>query len=328
MSITKKFVSIALPFVMALCLLTIRTPNYLSIVHSEGTSAWWIGDTEYTLEVGDDLKFEKLIDSEGGYGFYVECESDNENVAGVLRGEIWNPYQWGVHAYSVGTATICFSVATDIAQGFAVNINITVVDKINTTTTSAETTTTTTTTTASATTNTAATTIASTTTTTTSTSEPKLIPTSLIMAVGDENNLLILNKPSGTEIEWTSDNTKVATVSGGKVKAVSVGTATIYALCGDTLLECSVKVTDTDIEIAYGDANCNGTVEVADAVLILQAGANPDKYGESGSDENHITAQGLINADCSGGGDGVTSKDALTIQQFMLGLIAELPYNE
>ena len=60
---------------------------------------------------------------------------------------------------------------------------------------------------------------------------------------------------------------------------------------------------------------------MADAVLILQSQSNPDKYGVDGTDESHITAQGLINADCSGNGDGVTAKDALAVQKYILKLI-------
>ncbi len=78
-------------------------------------------------------------------------------------------------------------------------------------------------------------------------------------------------------------------------------------------------------EPVCGDANENGTVEMADAVLILQSQSNPDKYGVDGTNEDHITAQGLINADCSGGGDGVTASDALAIQKYILKLIPSLP---
>lgn len=69
-------------------------------------------------------------------------------------------------------------------------------------------------------------------------------------------------------------------------------------------------------DIDYGDANCDDSVNLADAVLIMQYNANPSKYT--------IKEQGMINADVIGF-DGVTNKDALTIQQYMLGLIQELP---
>lgn len=78
--------------------------------------------------------------------------------------------------------------------------------------------------------------------------------------------------------------------------------------------------TDSDISSPYakGDANCDGEVDMADAVLIMQALSNPDKYGESGTAENHLTAQGKENADMDG--DGLTVKDAQIIQQILLGI--------
>lgn len=77
-----------------------------------------------------------------------------------------------------------------------------------------------------------------------------------------------------------------------------------------------------------GDANCDNLVQMSDAVLILQSIANADKFGVNGSDSNHLTAQGAINADVEGGdagmgGDGVTPVDALKIQKFTLKLITE-----
>lgn len=75
----------------------------------------------------------------------------------------------------------------------------------------------------------------------------------------------------------------------------------------------------------YGDTNCDGTVDLADAILIMQALSNPDRFGVDGTEELHLTAQGRINADCSGGGDGMTSNDALAIQNYLLGKITSLP---
>ena len=77
--------------------------------------------------------------------------------------------------------------------------------------------------------------------------------------------------------------------------------------------------------IVYGDANCDGDVSLADAVLIMQSIANPSKFGADGTDKNKITAQGLANADCTGGGDGVTNADALAVQKYMLKIISALP---
>ena len=69
-----------------------------------------------------------------------------------------------------------------------------------------------------------------------------------------------------------------------------------------------------------GDANCDGIVNMADAVLIMQSLANPDKYGTNGTDERHLTAQGEKNADIAGDNDGVTNLDALAVQKKLLKL--------
>ena len=57
----------------------------------------------------------------------------------------------------------------------------------------------------------------------------------------------------------------------------------------------------------------------------MQSIANPSKFGADGTDKNKITAQGLANADCTGGGDGVTNADALAVQKYMLKIISALP---
>ena len=75
----------------------------------------------------------------------------------------------------------------------------------------------------------------------------------------------------------------------------------------------------------YGDANCDGIIDLADAVLIMQSLANPNKYGISGTDERRITDRGLANADCCNAGDGVTTNDALAIQLYKLNVIKSLP---
>ena len=71
-------------------------------------------------------------------------------------------------------------------------------------------------------------------------------------------------------------------------------------------------------ENGSGDANGDGTVDISDAVLIMQSQANPSKYGTNGTDKGHLTEDGSKRADVDGG--GVTNKDALTIQQYLLGM--------
>ncbi len=77
-------------------------------------------------------------------------------------------------------------------------------------------------------------------------------------------------------------------------------------------------------KISRGDVNCDGTVDMGDAVLIMQSLANPNKYGINGSDSKHITAQGQLNGDVDEDVKGLTSNDALKIQKYLLKSIKEL----
>ena len=72
-------------------------------------------------------------------------------------------------------------------------------------------------------------------------------------------------------------------------------------------------------DIRWGDANLDGYVTVADAVAILQYLGNKDKY--------KLSEQGLLNADVYNNGDGVTARDALSIQMYDAKKITVLPEN-
>lgn len=75
--------------------------------------------------------------------------------------------------------------------------------------------------------------------------------------------------------------------------------------------------TTAPVNVKLGDANLDGNVTIADSVAILQYIGNKDKY--------NLSAEALSNADVYNRGDGVTPRDALTIQKLDAGLIAELP---
>lgn len=70
-------------------------------------------------------------------------------------------------------------------------------------------------------------------------------------------------------------------------------------------------------ELKYGDINLNATVEVADAVYILQNIANPSEHA--------ISSLALDVADVVGGNNGIDTEDALAIQKYCCGLSNELP---
>ncbi|MDE7098956.1 MAG: carbohydrate-binding domain-containing protein [Ruminococcus sp.] len=87
-------------------------------------------------------------------------------------------------------------------------------------------------------------------------------------------------------------------------------TAVITAL---SLTAISVSSADT----LYGDANCDGEVNIADATAIIQAIGNKDKYA--------LSEEGEDNADVFNRGDGVTGMDALSIQKLEAKIIDSLP---
>lgn len=83
------------------------------------------------------------------------------------------------------------------------------------------------------------------------------------------------------------------------------------------------EAADPASAILYGDANNDGEVNMADAVLIMQSLANPDVYGLGKPDG--ITATGQDLADVDERGNGITNSDALIIQEYKLGLRDTLP---
>ncbi|MDE6091580.1 MAG: carbohydrate-binding domain-containing protein, partial [Ruminococcus sp.] len=67
-----------------------------------------------------------------------------------------------------------------------------------------------------------------------------------------------------------------------------------------------LAVQTDDVNVAYGDANEDGEVNISDSVLIMQSIANPEEFS--------LTKQGKNNADVYKRGDGITNSDALIIQ--------------
>ncbi len=87
------------------------------------------------------------------------------------------------------------------------------------------------------------------------------------------------------------------------------------------IAEVSGTATERPEPTMKGDANLDNNVNIADAVLVMQAATNPDKYAR-GKSEYSITLQGEVNADVDGSA-GLTNRDALLIQKFKLGLISK-----
>lgn len=121
---------------------------------------------------------------------------------------------------------------------------------------------------------------------------------------GDE--FLIKGAEPGIGIQlkavWNAESTTTTTTT-----TVTTTSTTVTSSTSTTLPD-----TSGSDETAKGDANCDETVNLADAVLIMQHKANPSKY--------ELSEQGAKNGDVADTGDGITNKDALLIQQYLLGL--------
>lgn len=133
-----------------------------------------------------------------------------------------------------------------------------------------------------------------------------------------------------TNIEWDSvigsNGTVMVTIPMSEIpEGITSAEAQIW-WCDDENGELTdYKFLGTGVpEVIWGDANCDEEVRLNDAILVLQAIGNPEKYGINGSDESHITTQGMQNADVFENGSGLTSQDALQIQKFTLYLIDSL----
>lgn len=97
-------------------------------------------------------------------------------------------------------------------------------------------------------------------------------------------------------------------------------TTTVTTTTVTTTEEVKPTTTLLEISVKYGDANCDGEIDMSDIVLIMQALANPNKYDLGGTDSHAITESGRLNADVTGGNDGMTVNDAMFIQRCLLGL--------
>ena len=263
--------------------------------------------------------------------------------------------------YYSGNSTPSTRPTTTTSTGTTTSATTTTSETTTTTTSTSETTTTTT----SETTNTTTTTTTSTTTTTTLT-HPHCnfesvisYPTKTVYTEGEELDVngFVFAAISSSGEETTYDYNKaqgmvycdVTDKDGNKeysssfsklppgeytVSIISAGLHTQNNVCYG--IDCSYTVTiepkNTNSsshgqDIVWGDANCDGEIDMADAVLIMQRLANPNKYGINGTDSKHITSKGQEQADVDKGTEGITSNDALQIQLFLLGKIKSLVPN-
>ncbi|MDE6678158.1 MAG: glycoside hydrolase family 9 protein [Ruminococcus sp.] len=98
------------------------------------------------------------------------------------------------------------------------------------------------------------------------------------------------------------------------IKVYTDGTSSQQTTTTTTRPTTTTTTTNNNVSgsIKYGDADTNGTVNISDAVLIMQSISNPSEY--------KLSEQGKKNADVVDG-DGVTNMDALAIQMLEAKLI-------
>lgn len=118
---------------------------------------------------------------------------------------------------------------------------------------------------------------------------------------------------STTTATITTIETTATTTLSPTAKAPDAETTTITSAV-ETISSTAVQPVAT----VWGDTNCDGNVDISDAVLIMQSLANPDKYGLGGADDRAITEQGQINGDVDTSSKGITSNDAVFIQNYLL----------
>ncbi|WP_081373570.1 leucine-rich repeat protein [Ruminococcus flavefaciens] len=138
------------------------------------------------------------------------------------------------------------------------------------------------------------------------------------------STLYSLTKTGTVKYNFVALDEEVETTTTTSTTAVSTTTTTTTS---STVVSSSgsgqtTTTVSAPVKTVWGDANCDGEVDMSDVVLIMQSLANPNKYGVTGTDKNHITSAGLSNASVVNNNGSVTNNDAVKIQLFLLGKAA------
>lgn len=117
--------------------------------------------------------------------------------------------------------------------------------------------------------------------------------TSKQLTVGDEPFTLTatvdpLDADEAGSIAWSTSNSAVATVDGGKVTPLGVGSATITAKVGDVSATCEVAVAAKEIAATEGDSAYQASVEVTSPAAAEQL----DKIAQGNGGSLSLAVQG------------------------------------
>ncbi len=171
----------------------------------------------------------------------------------------------------------------------------------------------------------------STTTTTTTTSDDNYtsigmnkLPDKLVYNIGEE---LDFTGGSATAqglyngVNWDTFNQPITSeyfeIDSSEFDNQTPGIYTIYVFNATGKRACTsfeVEVIGESYpEVIYGDANCDGVVDIADIAIVKCYLINSEKYS--------MTSKGLKNADVQGNENGINVNDAIAIQKYVLGMI-------
>jgi hypothetical protein len=115
-------------------------------------------------------------------------------------------------------------------------------------------------------------------------------------------------KPTTTSTTTTTERTRVTKTTTTTTSTTTVATTTTVP----------VTTTTAPLEVTiWGDADCNGVVEVNDAVAVMSYCNNSQKYP--------LSEQGKLNSDVYSNGDGLNNSDALAIQKYCAQVLKSLP---
>ncbi len=129
---------------------------------------------------------------------------------------------------------------------------------------------------------------------------------SLSLKTGETATLTATVSPSNATdktVTWSSSDTKVAAVSGGKVTAIAAGTATITAQAGGKTATCTVTVSNATVAVTGISLDCSNLSLIVGESATLAATVSPsnatDKtvtWSSSASDVVTVSDTGKVKA--------------------------------
>lgn len=124
---------------------------------------------------------------------------------------------------------------------------------------------------------------------------------------------------AGIVDDYVTSSAPAATTTTSTAVTTTTTTTTTASTTAETTTTQNVQPT------VWGDADGDNTVKMNDAVIIMQALSNPDRYGLEGTESTHIKQQGWVNANVyENSTSSITPQDALQIQRFLLGIVTSL----